>query len=299
MALGLKLRAWTLAARPKTLTAALAPVLVGTAVASRFTNLAWGPTAAVFLGAILLQIASNFANDVFDFEKGADTAHRLGPVRAVQAGLLTPRQMKVGLGVVVAAALAVGAYLAAVAGPAIVIIGVASILCAIAYTGGPYPLGYHGLGDLFVFVFFGPVAVCGTALVHLGRVPELALLASIPLGLLSTNILIVNNLRDHVTDRGAGKRTLVVRFGPRFARMHYLVNLVAAYAVGVWPCVRGQLGVWGFLPLVTLLPAAKVLKGVWREEGAALNARLAGSAKVVFLYGATAALGLWLDARGH
>lgn len=299
MAGSLSPRAWLLAARPKTLTAALAPVLVGTAVAARFTELELAPALAVALGAILLQIASNFANDVFDFEKGADTEARLGPVRAVQAGLLTATQMKVGLGVVIVAALGIGAFLTAVAGPAIVLIGLASIICAIAYTGGPYPLGYHGLGDVFVFLFFGPVAVCGTTFVHLGSVPELAAIASIPLGLLSTNILVVNNLRDHLTDRAAGKKTLVVRFGPGFARWHYLLNLLVAYAVGIWPTVRGQVGVWGLLPLATLVPAASVWRGVAREEGAALNARLAGSAKVVFLFGAAAALGLWLDGRGH
>lgn len=298
MAGGLNLGAWTLAARPKTLTAALAPVLLGTALAARFAPLATGPTIAVFLGALLLQIASNFANDVFDFEKGADTAARLGPVRAVQAGLLTPRQMKLGLCVVIAGALAVGAYLAAVAGPSIIVIGLLSLLAAVAYTGGPYPLGYHGLGDLFVFIFFGPVAVCGTVLVHLGRVPELAALYSVPLGLLSTNILVVNNLRDRDGDRLAGKRTLVVRFGARFARGHYLAGLALTYAIAVAVVLLGWIGPWGLLPLLTVLPAARVARAVLETDGAALNASLAGSAKLVFSFGATAALGLFIDRLG-
>jgi len=295
MASSLKLKAWILAARPKTLTAAVAPVLLGTALASRSAVLALGPAVAVFVGAVLLQIASNFANDVYDFEKGADTEQRLGPTRAVQAGLLTALQMKRGLYLVLALALAVGSYLVAVGGPVIVAIGLASMLCAVAYTGGPYPLGYHGLGDLFVFSFFGPVAVCGTVFLHLGHVPPLAALYSVPLGLLATNILVVNNLRDHVTDRQAGKRTLVVRFGPGFGRAHYVSFALAAYALSLWPFVSRTAGVWTLLPLATAPPAWLVTRTVLRSEGAALNAGLAASAKVVFLFGAAAALGLWLD----
>jgi len=295
----MKIGAWILAARPKTLTAAVAPVLLGTALASRYAALEPGPAVAVLLGALLLQIASNFANDVFDFEKGADTEERVGPMRAVQAGLLTPAEMKRGLGLVLLLALLVGAYLALVCGPWIVGVGLASILCAVAYTGGPYPLGYHGLGDLFVFLFFGPVAVCGTVAVQLGRVPELALWYSVPLGLLCTNILVVNNLRDHATDRRVGKRTLVVRFGPCFGRVHYVLALLATYTLAAWPPLSRELGPWAFLPLLTLVPAARVARGVLAADGAALNAFLAGSAQVVFLFGATAAVGLWLDGPGR
>jgi len=290
--------AWILAARPKTLTAAAAPVLLGSAVASQFARLEPGPCLAVLLGALLLQIASNFANDVFDFEKGADTADRIGPIRAVQAGLLTPAAMKKGLCVVLGLALLVGVYLTAIAGPTIVVIGLASMLCAVAYTGGPYPLGYHGLGDLFVFLFFGPVAVCGTVFVHLGHVPSLAVLHSIPLGLLSTNILVVNNLRDHVTDRQAGKRTLVVRFGPRFGRLHYLSALLVAYALVSWPALSGGAGAGSLLPLATTPFAAGALRGVWRSEGAALSPLLARSAQLVFLFSVATSLGLWLGGRG-
>jgi 1,4-dihydroxy-2-naphthoate polyprenyltransferase len=290
--------AWILAARPKTLTAAAAPVLLGTAVASEFAAIRKGPCLAVFLGALFLQIGSNFANDVFDFEKGADTNERLGPVRAVQAGLLTPSAMKKGLWVVLTLALLIGGYLTAIAGPVVLAIGLSSMLCAVAYTGGPYPLGYHGLGDLLVFLFFGPVAVCGTVFVHLGHVPELAVLYSVPLGLLSTNILIVNNLRDQATDRKAGKRTLVVRFGAQFGRWHYLVGLLLAYVLVAWPALRQKAGPWSLLPLFTALPAARIARGVWQAEGATLNPLLARSAQLVFLFGAAAALGLWLDGRG-
>jgi 1,4-dihydroxy-2-naphthoate octaprenyltransferase len=290
--------AWILAARPKTLTAAAAPVLVGSAVAARSARLEFGPLAAVLLGALLLQIASNFANDVFDFEKGADTEARLGPVRAVQAGLLSPRAMKRGLLVALGLALAVGIYLTTVAGPLIVLIGIASMLCAVAYTGGPYPLGYHGLGDLFVFLFFGPVAVCGTTFVHLGHVPELALLYSVPMGLLATNILIVNNLRDYATDRQAGKRTLVVRFGPRFGRLHYLTDLLLAYLLVSWPALAGHAGGASLLPLLSAIPALAVARSVLRAEGSAYNLGLGRTAQILFLFGAMVSLGLWLDGHG-
>jgi 1,4-dihydroxy-2-naphthoate polyprenyltransferase len=171
------------------------------------------------------------------------------------------------------------------------------MLAAVAYTGGPYPLGYHGLGDLFVFVFFGPVAVCGTAFVHLGAVPALAVLYSLPLGLLSTNILIVNNLRDHTTDRACGKRTTVVRFGPTVARANYVLDLLLSFGLVVWSCAVGHVGPWPLLVLLTIPPAALVARSVLSSEGAALNRALARTAQVLFLFGATLALGLWLDGR--
>ncbi|HEY3668754.1 MAG TPA: 1,4-dihydroxy-2-naphthoate octaprenyltransferase, partial [Polyangiaceae bacterium] len=199
------LAAWVLASRPKTLSAAAVPVLVGTACASARGPVRWGTALASLLGALLLQVGANFANDVFDYEKGADTAARLGPTRAVQAGLISAKSMRRGMTLVFLAALALGLYLTSVAGPIILLIGCASIASAIAYTGGPYPLGYHGLGDVFVFVFFGLVAVCGTVFVELGSVPGLAIWCSLPVGALATAILVVNNLRDRETDLGAGK----------------------------------------------------------------------------------------------
>src|SRR5450755_3471127 len=227
------LGAWLLASRPKTLSAAAVPVLVGTACASARGAVSWGPALAALVGALLLQIGANFANDVFDYEKGADTAARLGPTRAVQAGLLSARSMRLGMVLVFALALALGLYLTAVAGPVILIIGCASIASAIAYTGGPYPLGYHGLGDVFVFLFFGLVAVCGTAFVELGYVPALAVSCALPVGALATAILVVNNLRDRQTDQLAGKRTLAVRFGRNFALTQYRALIAISYLVPV------------------------------------------------------------------
>src|SRR6187549_3277526 len=223
--------AWLLASRPKTLSAAAAPVLVGTACASARGQVKWGPAVAALLGALLLQIGANFANDVFDFEKGADTAERLGPTRAVQAGLLSARSMRRGMYLVFALALVTGLYLTRVSGPVILLIGCASIASAILYTGGPYPLGYHGLGDVFVLIFFGFVAVCGTVFVQLHTLPTLAIWASIPVGSLATAILVVNNVRDRDTDVIANKRTLAVRFGTRAGQAEYLLLIWLAYVV--------------------------------------------------------------------
>ena len=288
------LRAWVLAARPKTLSAAVVPVLVGTACVAATGGVRWGPAVAAFTGALLLQIGANFANDVFDFEKGADTEERLGPTRAVQAGLLSARAMRVGMWAVFATALAVGLYLTSVAGPLILAIGVASIISAIAYTGGPYPLGYHGLGDVFVFLFFGLVAVCGTAFVQLGTVPTLAFWAALPIGALATAILVVNNLRDIETDRRAGKRTLAVRFGEAGALFEYGLLLALAYGVPLWLAASAALRPIVVLPLATLPMAISLFMALKRERGRALNPLLARTAKLLLLFGALFSAGIAL-----
>ncbi|MEN9577177.1 MAG: hypothetical protein RJA70_186 [Pseudomonadota bacterium] len=277
--------AWWLAMRPKTLPAAVVPVFVGSACALGLARFQWLPSIAALAGALLLQIGSNFANDVYDYEKGADTGARLGPTRAVQAGLISPRAMKTGMGLVFAVALLIGVYLTAVAGWIIVAIGVFSIASAIAYTGGPYPLGYHGLGDVFVMLFFGFVAVCGTVFVNTGGVPMLAVWCSLPVGALATNILVVNNVRDVETDRVAGKRTLVVRFGRRAGIAQYLTLLGLAYAVPAALWSSGVLSCFAFLPWLSLPLAWNLARKLRREQGQALNATLAGSAKLLMLYG--------------
>jgi 1,4-dihydroxy-2-naphthoate octaprenyltransferase len=287
-------RAWILAARPATLGAAVVPVAVGTAVAHAAGGLAWGPALAALSGSICIQIGTNFANDVFDHEKGADTEERLGPPRAAALGLLTGRQLYTGIAVVFGLALLCGVYLTAVAGWPVVAIGVASLLSGLAYTGGPYPLGYHGLGDVFVMAFFGFVAVCGTAFVQLGHVPELALWASVPVGALATAILVVNNVRDRETDVVAGKRTLAVRFGRRGALGEYLALLVLSYAVPVLLVATGRTGGWALLPLLTLPVAVLRLRALFAAVGKAHNPVLVGTAKLLLLYGALFAVGLWL-----
>jgi 1,4-dihydroxy-2-naphthoate octaprenyltransferase len=289
------LRAWVLAARPATLTVGLVPVVVGTAIAYAYGRMRVGPAVAALLGALLIQIGTNFANDVFDFEKGADTAERLGPTRVTQAGLLTPRQVRTGMVVAFALAVLAGIYLTAVAGWPIVAIGVVAILSGIAYTGGPYPLGYNGLGDLFVFVFFGLVAVCGTVFVEAGRVPLLAVFASLPVGALATAVLVVNNVRDHKTDVVAGKRTLVVRFGREFGVMEYVAMMALAYGVPTALAVSRRASWWVLLPLVTIPLAARLMGVLAREtDGPKLNQCLAGTAKLLLLHGLLFAAGLAL-----
>ncbi len=286
-------RAWVLAARPKTLPAAAIPVLVGTAVAFSQGALAMGPALAALLGAALIQIGTNFANDYFDAKSGADNEDRLGPTRAVQAGLLSPGAVKVATFLTFALSALIGVYLIAVGGWPILIIGVASILSGLAYTGGPFPLGYHGLGDLFVFVFFGLIAVTATHYVQaLYWSPE-ALIAALPIGLLSTAILVVNNYRDLDTDKAAGKNTLAVRMG-RPATRYYYVNLIAgAYAVPVVQVVTGG-SLWVLLPLLTLPLAVLTAREIWRREGTALNPLLARTAGLLAIFGLLYALGFAL-----
>ena len=292
-------RAWVMATRPPTLLAAVVPVAVGTAVAMAERSLKIGPALAALAGALLLQIGANFANDVFDFEKGADTAERLGPVRAVQAGLLSPGSVRRGMLVVFGLALLVGAYLTSVAGPAIVVIGLASIAAAVAYTGGPYPLGYHGLGELFVMLFFGFVAVAGTAFVQVGSIPELAWWAAVPVGSLATAILVVNNLRDISTDRPAGKRTLAVRFGERGAVTEYALCVACAYAVPLVLWMNGTVGTPVLLPFVTFPVALRLVSAVARERGRALNPLLARTARLLFVQGVLFAVGIALGDRAQ
>jgi 1,4-dihydroxy-2-naphthoate octaprenyltransferase len=283
-----------LACRPATLTAAVSPVAVGTACAIGAHGFRPLPALAALFGAAFLQIGSNLANDVFDFEKGADTEDRLGPVRAAQAGLLTPKELRLGMVVVFGLAFAVGIYLTVVAGPVVVAIGLASIASAIAYTGGPYPLGYHGLGDVFVMLFFGFVAVCGTAFVQTGTVPPIAWLASIPVGSVATAILVVNNVRDCETDVRAGKRTLPVRFGRKSGLVEYAALLGAAYVVPVLLAVTRAGSVYVLLPLVTAPIAVKLVRRVWSDTGRELNASLVATAKLLFLHSILFAAGIAL-----
>jgi 1,4-dihydroxy-2-naphthoate polyprenyltransferase len=293
-------RAWVLACRPATLGAAIVPVAVGSACAYAAGGVRWGAALAALLGAVLIQIGTNLANDVFDAEKGADTAERLGPMRAVQAGLLSARQVRAGMALAFALATLCGAVLTWMAGPVVVAIGVASVLAGIGYTGGPYPLGYHGLGDLFVMAFFGFVAVCGTVFVELGHVTGLALVAALPVGALATAILVVNNLRDRATDAACGKRTLAVRLGRRGAIAEYAGLLALAYAVPVGVAVAGLAAgagaprAWAALPVLTAPLGVRLLARVARESGPALNPVLVATAKLLVLFGVLWTVGLCL-----
>lgn len=286
--------AWVLACRPATLAAGFVPVLVGTACATAVGSFKAGPAMVALLGALLIQIGTNLANDLFDFEKGADTEERLGPTRAVAAGLLSRRAVRVGAFVSFALATACGVYLTAVAGPVIVVIGVTAILSGVAYTAGPYPLAYVGLGDVFVMAFFGFVAVAGTAYVQVGYVPAIAWWAGGVVGALATAILAVNNLRDRHTDRKARKRTVAVRFGRRFAIAEYFVLMSIAYAtpVGMW--LVGGFGRAALLPLATLPLGIGLAREVVRNEGRALNGTLVGTARLLLAHGVLTASGIAL-----
>ena len=288
-------QAWVLAARPKTLTAAVAPVLVGTGLAAHDGGLAWLAATAALTGAVLIQIGTNFANDYYDFVRGGDTADRVGPLRVTQAGLLPPGAVKRGMVAVLGAAMLVGVYLVIVGGWPIIWIGAASVACAVLYTGGPFPLAYHGLGDVFVFVFFGLVAVGGTYYVQALSWPPDAVLAGAALGALNTALLVVNNLRDIETDARADKRTLAVRIGAAGTKAEYgLLLLVAAAA----PAVGVVAFDWPGAALAALLVAPLC----WSPMRAVASHRdprelipaLGATARVVALYGLLLASGLGL-----
>ncbi len=285
-------RARLMASRPATLTAAVVPVVVGSAAALAVDGFRLGPAAAALFGAIMIQIGTNFANDVFDYEQGADTEERLGPTRATQAGLLTATQMKFGMTLAFAAATLAGLYLTAVAGWPVVAFGLASIASGIAYTGGPYPLGYHGLGDVFVMIFFGFVAVCGTAFVQVGSVPALAVYASLPVGALATAILVVNNVRDRDTDVKAGKRTLVVRWGRRAGVAEYALLLALAYLTPIYLWLSAQASSAVLLPLLSAPMAWTQWRVLVTTEGPALNPCLARTAQILLVFGLLFAVGL-------
>jgi 1,4-dihydroxy-2-naphthoate octaprenyltransferase len=245
-----RVQIWWSALRPRTLPAAFAPVLAGSALAWHDGGFAWAPAALCLGFALLVQIGTNFANDYYDFVKGADTAARVGPRRAVAAGLVTPAAMRRAMLATFAAAFLVGLGLIAWGGPWLLAVGVASIASGIAYTGGPYPLAYNGLGDVFVFLFFGLVAVGGTYFVQTGRVTAEAGLVGAGIGLLAANILVVNNYRDAETDAAAGKRTLVVKLGRRAARVQFALALAGAFAVPVVLAASRGFSAWCLLPLV-------------------------------------------------
>lgn len=288
-------QAWVLAARPKTLPAALSPVVVGAALAyadGAFTLL---PALAAALGALLLQILSNFANDYSDFFRGADTAERLGPVRVTAAGLISPQQLRLGIGVVIALAVLVGLYLVYVGGWPILVIGVTAILAALAYTGGPFPFGYYGLGELFVFLYFGVAAVCGTYYVQAHTMTPFVLLASVPVGLLITAVLVVNNYRDIDTDRRAGKRTLAVRLGRGGARAEYTLLLALAYLVPIVLWLGFNRNAWLLLPFLTLPLAVRLARTLASAtDGPTLNKTLGGTAQLGLLFSLLLAIGIAL-----
>jgi 1,4-dihydroxy-2-naphthoate polyprenyltransferase len=288
-------RLWLVAARPRTLPAAIAPVLVGTALAiseDQFKALAF---VAALIGSVFIQIGTNLSNDLSDARRGADTEDRLGPVRVTAGGLMPPRRVLIGTYVAFGVAVACGIYLTAEAGWEILVIGIASIVAGVLYTGGPRPYGYEGLGELFVFLFFGVVAVVGSYFVQTEEVRWEAFALSVPVGLLASAILVVNNVRDVDTDRRAGKRTLAVKLGRDRAVRLFGAMVIGAYVVPIalaiaegWP--------WVLLPLASLPLAPPLLRTVaTRRDGPALNEALADTGRLLAVFSLLLAAGVVLS----
>ena len=289
-----RLHAWILASRPRTLPASVAPVIVGTALAIQAGMFVPLAALVALLCALLIQIGSNFANDLGDFRRGTDEIGRVGPTRVTTAGLLTPGQVKTGMLVVFGLAGLGGIYLIALGGWPILVVGFLSIVAAIAYTSGPLPFGYYGLGDLGTFVFFGLVAVAGTYYVQAHAATPAVWLGAVAMGCLVTAILVVNNIRDADSDRQAGKRTMAVLLGRRGARIEYVVMLVIAYAVPFILWLGLGMRPWVLLPLLTLPLAVRQTRAVFTVLGPALNRTLAGTAQLAVIYALVFAAGIIL-----
>jgi len=279
-------RIWLMAARVRTLPAAVAPVLVGTSLAVQRDVFRPGAFVAALLGALLIQIGTNLANDYSDARRGADAEDRVGPVRVTAGGLVPPRQVLVATYVTFGLAVVCGLYLVAVAGVELLFVGIASIAAGVLYTGGPKPYGYEGLGELFVFLFFGIVAVTGSAFAQLETWPWEAFVLAVPVGLVAAAILVVNNIRDMDSDRRAGKRTLAVRLGRERARTIYALMIYGAYLVAPLPWLLGALSPWLLAPWLTLPLAVRLVRTVRRHaDGPTLNEALAQTGMLQLAFG--------------
>lgn len=286
--------AWILAARPKTLVAALLPVLIGAAWAYSRAEFSWSVALLILLSATCIQVGTNFANDYSDFKKGADTHERLGPTRVTQAGLLSPRAVLVGTLVAFALAVAFAVPLMLRGGWPILAIGLSGILFGWMYTGGPYPLGYNGLAEFFVLAYFGVLAVGGTAYLFTLEWETTAFLLGLIPGVLSCGLLAVNNVRDEHTDRKAGKRTPVVRFGRTFGLIEYAACLLLPYAI-LLSMVTRLPKLSCFLPLLALPLTVSPLKTVFtKTDGPSLNHALAHTARHILVFGGLLTIGLVL-----
>jgi len=289
----MNIQPWIDVIRPKTLPAAVAPVLVGSALAFSAGYFNPLPALAAFIGALLLQIAVNLANDYFDFVNGVDTDERLGPQRATASGLISLKKMRIAIAVVILLAVLDGVYLVIVGGIPIIIIGILSIISLLAYSGGPYPLASHGLGDLFVFIFFGFVAVCGTYYVQSLSLNWIVVLGSLPSAMQITAILVVNNYRDIETDEKSGKRTLAVKIGKKATRIEYVLMLLLPYTVPFIFIITGRANWFLLLPLLSMpmtIPLIRQLYGLY--EGQELNKTLGGTAKLSLIFSILFSIGV-------
>jgi 1,4-dihydroxy-2-naphthoate octaprenyltransferase len=278
-------RIWLMAARPRTLPAAVAPVLVGTALAATGGTFKVLTFLAALVGALFIQVGTNLSNDYSDARRGADTEDRLGPVRVTAGGLVPPRQVLIATYVAFGVAVLAGAYLIATAGWELLLVGAASILAGVLYTGGPRPYGYEGLGEVFVFLFFGVVAVTGSYFAQTEELDWEAFVLAVPVGLLASAILVVNNVRDLETDRRAGKRTLAVRLGRARTRILFVAMLVGAFASAPLPWVLGSLSPWllaSWLAAPLAVPLVRVVRT--RTDGPSLNGALAGTGRLQLVF---------------
>ena len=279
-----RLSIWIQAARPRTLAASVAPVLVDTAIAARIGHLRPAVALLALASSLFIQIGTNLANDYSDFKRGADV-ERVGPQRVTQSGLVQPAKVKRAAIFAFGVAMVLGLALTALSGWPLIVIGILSVASGWLYTGGPWPLGYHGLGDLWVFLFFGLVATCGTVYAQALTVPPPAWTAGAAMGALATSILVVNNLRDRVTDAKVGKNTLAVKIGARFTRIEYVVLLVIAFGLTF---ALGR--PW---PLLALPLAVRPLQRVLRSDGGALNPALGETARLQLVFAVLLAVEIW------
>lgn len=289
-----KLQSWILASRPKTLPAALVPVMVGSALAIYHGIFFPAYSIVALLCSILIQIGTNFTNDLYDYLKGTDTAERKGPLRVLASGFISVTEMKWGIFLVFFTAFLLGLYLVYSVGLMILWIGIFSIIAGLAYTAGPFPLAYNGLGDLFVFFFFGIVGTVGTYYLHAQQFTVLAFLISLPVGALITNILIVNNYRDIEEDKTAGKNTLAVILGKDFSRYEYVFFILISFFIPFLLHFKYDFNIWIFLPYITLPIAITLVKMIYALSGIQLNKTLELSAKFSALYGLLLSIGIIL-----
>ena len=283
---------WIIAIRLKTLPAAISPVLLGSSLSYKygyFSSLIFFMT---LFAAILIQIGTNFANDVYDFEKGTDRDDRLGPVRATQAGLISPKKMKFSMLGTFSIAILVGCYLAWIGGLPIVFIGIASIIAGIAYTGGPYPLGYNGFGELFVFLFFGIIAVPGTYFLQAGTFTYLSIWLGSCMGMLSAAILVVNNIRDIDTDKVTGKKTLAVYFGILFSYIEFIILIIGPYLILLYLMINKNLDSSIYIVFLSLPIGLKLIIELITNTGIKLNTVLSSTAKLLFVFSLLCSIGL-------
>ena len=287
-----KLNSWVLASRPKTLLAAVVPVLVGSALAISVGEFFLPYSLVALLCSILIQIGTNFTNDLYDFLKGADNIKRKGPRRVLASGLISATEMKFAIVLVFGLAFLLGLFLVFSVGLLILWVGIISIIAGIAYTAGPFPLAYNGLGDVFVFLFFGVVGTMGTFYLHTQEISLLSFITSIPIAALITNILIVNNYRDIEEDRDANKRTLAVLLGRTFTRWQYIVLIAICYLVSLILNFQFNYSLWIFLPYLTIPITIILVRMLYKYNGEELNKTLELTARFAGLYGLLFSIGL-------